>query len=131
VNLPGAVLDLRPDQLSGGMRKRVAVARAVITTPDILLYDEPTTGLDPRNVAAVGDLIVRARDALGATGLVVTHDMASLTGIADRVAFLEDGRIRFDGPPHEFLASTDETVVRFLRGDRAIPFTKFLIPEVW
>jgi len=115
VRLPPRVLDCLPGELSGGMRKRAGVARAVINTPDILLYDEPTTGLDPLNVAAINELIIRSRDALGATSLVVTHDMASLPVIADRVAFLDDGRIHFTGPPGEFASSTDSHIMAFLQ----------------
>ena len=116
VNLPVRVLTQLPGELSGGMRKRVGVARAVINTPDILLYDEPTTGLDPCNVCAINELIVASRDALGATSVVVTHDMASLPAIADRVAFLDDGVIRFAGAPAEFLGSANPHVSEFLRG---------------
>jgi phospholipid/cholesterol/gamma-HCH transport system ATP-binding protein len=116
VRLPGEALDKLPGQLSGGMRKRVGVARAVINMPDIMLYDEPTTGLDPGNVSAINELIVRSRDALGATAMVVTHDMASLPVIADRVAFLTDGSIRFDGSPADFAASPDPLVGAFLLG---------------
>jgi phospholipid/cholesterol/gamma-HCH transport system ATP-binding protein len=117
VNLSQRVLQQLPGELSGGMRKRVGVARAVINTPDILLYDEPTTGLDPQNVAAINELIVRSRDALGATSVVVTHDMASLPAIADRVAFLDGGVVRFTGMPEEFLASADADVIAFLHGE--------------
>jgi phospholipid/cholesterol/gamma-HCH transport system ATP-binding protein len=116
VNLPDRVLSQLPGELSGGMRKRVGVARAVINTPDILLYDEPTTGLDPSNVCAINELIVASRDALGATSVVVTHDMGSLPAIADRVAFLDGGVIGFAGSPEEFLGSADPYVSDFLRG---------------
>jgi phospholipid/cholesterol/gamma-HCH transport system ATP-binding protein len=114
VRLPAEVLEQLPGELSGGMRKRAGVARAVINSPDILLYDEPTTGLDPLNVSAINELIIRSRDTLGATSIVVTHDMASLPVIADRVAFLHDGRIHFVGRPDEFAASTDPAVTAFL-----------------
>jgi phospholipid/cholesterol/gamma-HCH transport system ATP-binding protein len=117
VNLPQRVLRQLPGELSGGMRKRVGVARALINTPDILLYDEPTTGLDPQNVGAINELIVRSRDSLGATSIVVTHDIASLPEIADRVAFLESGVVRFTGTPDEFLASADLDVLAFLHGE--------------
>lgn len=114
VRLPHDTLGKLPGQLSGGMRKRAGVARAVINTPDILLYDEPTTGLDPRNVSAINELIVSSRDALGATSVVVTHDMASLPVIADRVAFLHGGRIHFTGSPREFATSRDPVITSFL-----------------
>lgn len=124
VNLPLRVLDRFPGELSGGMRKRAGVARAVINTPEILLYDEPTTGLDPANVAGINELIVRSRDALGATSIVVTHDIGSLPAIADRVAFLNGGRIHFTGPPDEFLDSSEPLVVEFLQrgGGDVSPF---------
>jgi phospholipid/cholesterol/gamma-HCH transport system ATP-binding protein len=118
VHLPGRVLSQFAGELSGGTRKRVGVARAVINSPDILLYDEPTTGLDPENVHAINELIVRSRDALGATSVVVTHDIASLPVIADRVAFLDEGVVSFTGTPDEFVASTDGNVVAFRRAGR-------------
>jgi phospholipid/cholesterol/gamma-HCH transport system ATP-binding protein len=113
VRLDERVLDRLPGQLSGGMRKRVGVARAIINRPDVLLYDEPTTGLDPANVAAVNELIVRARDDLGATSLFITHDLATLPAIADRVCFLTEGTVRFLGAPHDFLTSDDASVTAF------------------
>jgi phospholipid/cholesterol/gamma-HCH transport system ATP-binding protein len=114
VNLDERILARLPAELSGGMRKRVGVARAILNSPDILLYDEPTTGLDPQNVAAVNELIVRTRDALGATSIVITHDLQGLSYLADRVAFLLDGVIRFTGTPSEFLESNDPAVVAFV-----------------
>jgi phospholipid/cholesterol/gamma-HCH transport system ATP-binding protein len=113
VRLDARVLDRYPAELSGGMRKRVGVARAIINRPRMLLYDEPTTGLDPANVDAVNALILRARDTLGATIIVVTHDIAALPCLADRVAFLSDGRLRFVGSPAEFASSNDPAVVAF------------------
>jgi len=113
VNLDARALDRLPGELSGGMRKRIGVARALINRPDILLYDEPTTGLDPANVLAIHELVLQARDELGATSLVVTHDMQALTMIADRVLFLADGRVRFLGEPDAFLNSTDAVVQAF------------------
>ena len=114
VRLPGHVLDRTPAELSGGMRKRVGVARAVINSPDILLHDEPTTGLDPVNVSAINELIVRSRDRLGATSLVVTHDLTSLAVIADRVAFLSEGRVAFTGTPAEFAATPEPAIMAFM-----------------
>ena len=114
VNLAEDVLVKLPGELSGGMRKRVGVARAIIHEPRILLYDEPATGLDPRNVAAIDDLILRNRDRFGATSLVVTHDIPSVHRVADRVALLAEGAVRFLGTPHELLASEDEYVRNFL-----------------
>ena len=116
VNLGDSVLDKTPDELSGGMRKRVGVARAIINAPDILLYDEPTTGLDPANVDAINQLVLSTRDALGATSILVTHDLVSLATVADRVALLMRGRIAFIGSPNAFLESDDETVRSFIGG---------------
>jgi phospholipid/cholesterol/gamma-HCH transport system ATP-binding protein len=125
VRLPGHVLDALPAELSGGMRKRAGVARAIMNSPDILLYDEPTTGLDPLNVRAINELIVRSRDALGATSLVVTHDMASLGVIADRVALLDEGRIHFEGTVEAFMTAPDPAITAFLlrHGGNVTPFT--------
>jgi phospholipid/cholesterol/gamma-HCH transport system ATP-binding protein len=114
VNLDERVLSRLPGELSGGMRKRIGVARAILNSPDILLYDEPTTGLDPQNVAAVNELIVRTRDALGATSIVITHDLQALPYLADRVAFLTSGFVHFTGTPREFLESEDPVVVAFV-----------------
>jgi len=118
VNLDASILDKRPNELSGGMKKRVGVARAVIHAPDVILYDEPTTGLDPQNVAQINEVIVRARDHLGATSVVVTHDLPSVRRIADRVVLLADGHPAFEGTADEFFASRDPVVVDF-RGDTA------------
>ncbi len=113
VNLDAHVLEKRPGELSGGMQKRIAVARAIVHGPEIVLYDEPTTGLDPENVAAVNEVILRTRDRLGATSVVVTHDIPSVGLIADRVALLYDGRVRFVGSTDEFFASRDPRVLAF------------------
>lgn len=114
VNLAEDVLDKRPAELSGGMRKRVGVARALMNEPCVLLYDEPTTGLDPQNVAAVDSVVLSARARTGATSVVVTHDMDSVGRIADRVVLLWEGRVRFDDAPAAFFASTDPVVRSFL-----------------
>lgn len=117
VNLDESVLDKRPNELSGGMRKRVGVARAIIHAPEILLFDEPTTGLDPRNVAQVNELILRAKRRTGATSIVVTHDMASVEAVADRVALLMEGSIRFAGTASEFVSSQAKYVDKFFARD--------------
>lgn len=117
VNLSADGLGKLPGELSGGMRKRVGVARAIINSPDVILYDEPTTGLDPANLGAINHLIVRSRDVLGATSVVVTHDIPSLPAVADRVVLLMDGGLRFDGSPVEFFESTDPAVLAFTRSD--------------
>lgn len=102
VNLDEAALDKLPSELSGGMRKRAGVARAVINRPRIVLYDEPTTGLDPRNAELVHGLIRRMTDESGVTSLVVTHDIHALSSFADRVVCLAEGHVVFDGPPALF-----------------------------
>jgi phospholipid/cholesterol/gamma-HCH transport system ATP-binding protein len=113
VNLGTAVLERRPRELSGGMRKRAGVARAIINEPGVLLYDEPTTGLDPRNVAAIHRLVIAMRDRFGATSIVITHDLQALRDFADRVVLLEHGVVRFDGTPAEFDDATDPAVLNF------------------
>jgi phospholipid/cholesterol/gamma-HCH transport system ATP-binding protein len=110
VNLAAPVLDKLPGELSGGMRKRVGVARALINQPDIILYDEPTTGLDPQNTAVINQTIAESRKR-NATSLVITHDIDAIRTFADRVVMLEDGRIRFDGTPADFY-STQTTFTR-------------------
>ena len=105
-----------PAELSGGQRKRAGLARAIATEPKYLLYDEPTTGLDPVTTAVIDDLIVRMRRELGVTGVVITHDMGSAFRISDRVAMLHDGRIRFQGTPDELRAAEDPVVKGFIEG---------------
>lgn len=118
VNLdPRAVLSKLPAELSGGMRKRVGIARAIVGRPDILLYDEPVTGLDPVNGAVVHQLIQRLGRELGATSILVTHDIEGALPISDHVALLDRGRIRFVGTAHEFRESTDALVRAFLERD--------------
>jgi phospholipid/cholesterol/gamma-HCH transport system ATP-binding protein len=118
VNLDVAVLAKFPGELSGGMRKRVGVARAIIHEPRILLYDEPSTGLDPRNVAAIDELVLRNRDRFGATSIIVTHDIPSVHRIADRVAMLSEGKVRFLGTPRELNESEDPHVRNFMHHPR-------------
>lgn len=114
VNLePGEVLSKIPSELSGGMKKRVGIARAIVGRPKILLWDEPTTGLDPINTAAVERLIVRLSDNLDVTSLVVTHDIEGGLLICDRVAMLDQGSLRFCGTPDEFRRSDDPVVQAF------------------
>ena len=118
VNLdPRAVLSKLPAELSGGMRKRVGIARAIVGQPEILLYDEPVTGLDPVNAAVVHQLIQRLAAELNVTSILVTHDIEGALPISDRVAMLDKGRIRFVGTPDEFRASTDTLVRAFLERD--------------
>jgi phospholipid/cholesterol/gamma-HCH transport system ATP-binding protein len=118
VNLePREVLAKLPSELSGGMKKRVGIARAIVGRPEILLWDEPTTGLDPINTAAVERLIQRLSQELEVTSLVVTHDVEGGLLICDRVAMLDSGTLRFCGTPQQFRDSPDPVVRAFV--DRA------------
>ena len=119
VNLDPGVLDRYPAELSGGMRKRVGVARAIAHRPRYVLYDEPTTGLDPVNADTIDELIMELRRDLGVTGIVVTHDLESAFRVGDRIALLDGGVIRACAAPAEFLASPDPAVQRFVRRGRA------------
>ena len=103
-----------PAELSGGMRKRVGLARAIITKPKIILYDEPTSGLDPVTARTIDALIDRLRQSLGVTSVVVTHDLHSALSIASRIAMLDGGRIVEVGTPAEFVRSKNEMVQHFL-----------------
>jgi phospholipid/cholesterol/gamma-HCH transport system ATP-binding protein len=107
--------DKLPSELSGGMRKRVGIARAIALKPRYILYDEPTTGLDPITAAVMDQLIIRTRD-LGVTGLVVTHDMRSAFTVGDRIALLHQGSIRHTGSVDEVRASDDPVVRQFIEG---------------
>ncbi|MBT8335095.1 MAG: ABC transporter ATP-binding protein [Gemmatimonadetes bacterium] len=120
VDLEG-VEDKMPSQLSGGMRKRAGVARAVALRPQYLLYDEPTTGLDPVTVTVIDRLILRMRDELGVTSLVITHDLESAYRVSDRLAMLHQGRIRWVGAPEAIRDVDDPAVQGFIRGE----------PELW
>lgn len=128
VNLdPGEVLAKLPAELSGGMRKRVGLARAIVGRPEILLYDEPVTGLDPVNSAAIHLLIARLADELGVTSIIVTHDIEGALEIADHVALLTAGTIRFVGVPEAFRKSEDPMVQAYLSRD---PDTTLRLMEV-
>ena len=105
-----------PIELSGGMRKRVGIARAIALRPRYVLYDEPTTGLDPVTSAVIDQLMVRAREKLGVTGVVVTHDMRSAYTVGDRIAMLYRGTIRQVGTIAEIQESTDPVVRQFIEG---------------
>jgi phospholipid/cholesterol/gamma-HCH transport system ATP-binding protein len=110
------VEDKMPADLSGGMRKRVALARAIALAPQAVLYDEPTTGLDPITANAINRLIRGLQARLGITSVVVTHDIQSAFHVADRIAFLHEGRISFTGTPREAEASQEPLLREFLRG---------------
>jgi phospholipid/cholesterol/gamma-HCH transport system ATP-binding protein len=114
VNLdPALVMHKLPSELSGGMRKRVGLARAIVGRPEILLYDEPVTGLDPINTAAISRLIQEIRERSQVTSIVVTHDIEQALEISDRVALLTHGKLRFVGTPREFRESADPVVRAF------------------
>jgi phospholipid/cholesterol/gamma-HCH transport system ATP-binding protein len=125
VGLPPTVLGKRPAQLSGGMRKRVGLARALVMSPEVLLYDEPTTGLDPIVSDVINELIMRTRDQNAVTSIVVTHDMKTAQKVADRVVMLypltrltvSESQIIFDGTPEEVMACKDKRVSQFVRGE--------------
>ena len=115
VDLSGTEARL-PAELSGGMRKRVGIARAIALRPRYILYDEPTTGLDPVTSAVIDRLMVRTREHLGVTGLVVTHDMRTAYTVGDRIAMLYDGRIRQVGTVEEIQQTIDPVVRQFIEG---------------
>lgn len=116
VGLPERVANLFPAELSGGMQKRVALARAVATKPEIIFFDEPTTGLDPIMADVINDLIVEASKGLGATTLSITHDMASARKIADNIAMIYKGQIIWHGPAKDVDHSGNEYVDQFIKG---------------
>jgi phospholipid/cholesterol/gamma-HCH transport system ATP-binding protein len=105
-----------PSQLSGGMKKRVALARALVTEPEIVLFDEPTTGLDPIRKSAVHSMISDYQRRLGFTGVVISHDIPDIFYISQRVAMLEGGKIRFEGTPEEIQQAADQIVQQFIQG---------------
>ncbi len=116
VGLPPEVGELWPAELSGGMQKRVGLARAIAAEPEIIFFDEPTTGLDPIMGDVINDLIVECRKQLGATTLSITHDLASARKIADRVAMIHGGRIVWSGPVTEIDRSGNPYVDQFIHG---------------
>ncbi len=120
VGLQG-VEETRPSSLSGGMRKRVGLARAIAVDPAYILYDEPTTGLDPITADAINELIKSMQQRLGVTSIVVTHDMTSAYRVGDRVAMLHDGKVVFEGTIDETKHTTDPLVRQFIEGSREGP----------
>ena len=125
VGLTG-VEDVMPADLSGGMKKRVGLARAIAMDPEFLFYDEPTTGLDPIMAHVINDLIVRLNDQLKTTSIAITHDMASAYKIADRIAMLYRGKIHFVGTPDEIRSTDDAIVQQFIQGRAEGPITDAL-----
>ena len=119
VNLGPDVLPLLPSSLSGGMRKRVSLARTISLAPEVLLYDEPTTGLDPVTAMTINRLIVDLNQRLATTSVVVTHDIASALFVADRIAFLEKGRFAFVGTPAEARSADVAALRAFLAAEEA------------
>jgi phospholipid/cholesterol/gamma-HCH transport system ATP-binding protein len=116
VGLTPAVGDLLPSELSGGMQKRVGLARAIATEPEIIFFDEPTTGLDPIMAGVINDLIREIVTEMGATAMTITHDMSSVRAIADTVAMLHGGVIRWTGPVADMDATEDPYVQQFIHG---------------
>lgn len=108
-----------PSELSGGMRKRVGLARALALDPKIVLYDEPTTGLDPITTYAIDRLVATLRDERGVTSLVVSHDLASVVRVADRVAFLHQGTLAFLGTPDDFVRDEHPAIVELVKASRS------------
>ena len=107
--------NLKPAELSGGMKKRVGLARALVTNPDYIIYDEPTTGLDPIMSDSIDALIKELSEKLSVTSVVVTHDMYSVKNVANQVAMMHEGVVRFTGTPNELLLSKDEAVIDFIK----------------
>jgi len=112
VSLENAI-DKMPSELSGGMRKRVGLARSIITDPELMLYDEPTTGLDPITTKEISDLIISLQRKLNMTSIVVTHDLICAKIIADRAIFLRNGKIAFEGQIDDLTKSTDPFLINF------------------
>ena len=129
VSLPG-IERMRPGQLSGGMRKRVSLARAIAMHPEVVLYDEPTEGLDPINVTRVNRLLDRLRHELGVTTVVVTHNMQSAFGVSDRLALVHDGRVVATGTPDELRAWNDPRIEPFKKASELRAKTRPSIPEM-
>jgi phospholipid/cholesterol/gamma-HCH transport system ATP-binding protein len=123
VGLRGAAR-LRPSELSGGMNRRVALARAIVMDPEILIYDEPFVGLDPISLGMILRLVRRLNDVLGITSIVVSHDVKEITSLADRIVLLSGGHVVADGSPKELCSSPSEIVKQFMGGsaDGPVPF---------
>jgi phospholipid/cholesterol/gamma-HCH transport system ATP-binding protein len=118
VGLERRIVDLFPASLSGGMRKRVALARAIAIEPEVVLYDEPTQGLDPQNITRISNMIESLRDRLSITSVLVTHDMRCAFGVCDRIALMHEGKFEYVGSPRWFLESEDPPVRAFIEDAR-------------
>jgi phospholipid/cholesterol/gamma-HCH transport system ATP-binding protein len=122
-----SMLDARdklPSELSGGMRKRVGLARGLVLEPELILYDEPSAGLDPVTSAVIDELMISLSEKTGTTSIIVTHEMDSAFKVATRMAMLHEGRIHAQGTPEEFRNHTDEVVAQFVSGDPDGPLTE-------
>ena len=117
--------DLMPHELSGGMKKRVGLARAIAYRPEIILYDEPSTGIDPIRADAINDLIIQMKKEMGVTSVVITHDMVSAYKIADRIAMLYEGKIIEEGTPEEIEKTENEIVQQFIHGQAKGPIKEW------
>jgi phospholipid/cholesterol/gamma-HCH transport system ATP-binding protein len=127
VGLDKNVANLFPAELSGGMQKRVSLARAIAASPEIIFFDEPTTGLDPIMADVINDLIVKCVKELGATALSITHDMASARKIADDVAMIYQGKIIWHGPVDKLDKSGNDYVDQFIHGRASGPITDDMV----
>lgn len=127
VGLKPHVLDLYPASLSGGMRKRAALARAIAIEPEVLLYDEPTQGLDPQNITRIAEMIEALQRDLHVTSVVVTHDLRTAFGVSNRIVMLHDTRFQYEGTPEEMMASTEVPVREFI--DEAMDELRELFDE--
>ncbi len=121
VGLGPETADLYPSELSGGMRKRVGLARAIATEPKVIFFDEPTTGLDPIMAGVINDLIREIVKEMGATTITITHDMGSVRAIADKIAMLHDGLIKWTGPVEEMDTASDPHLRQFIDGSATGP----------
>ncbi|MBP5429890.1 MAG: ABC transporter ATP-binding protein [Elusimicrobiaceae bacterium] len=129
VGLKEEVAKLNPSELSGGMKKRVSLARVLAVEPEVILYDEPTTGLDPIMSDIISDLIIDLKNKLGVTSVVITHDMHSAFKIADKIAFLYEGNMLLQGTPDEFRKTDNPYVKQFVAGSSKGPIQMKLMKE--
>lgn len=123
LGLKPEILDLFPSEISGGMQKRVAIARAICGDPKILLFDEPTSGLDPVTGSMIDDLIIRAVKTIGASAITITHDMASVSRIADKVILIDNETISWSGTPKQMLKSKNLKIQKFIKSTNPLLFS--------